>query len=52
MVIGSPRGDHNDISFEFASVVEECTRFVESLKFRSALDLDLTIDDHGAGSEI
>jgi hypothetical protein len=52
VIIGSPRGDHNDIGFDFASVVEECTRFVEPLKFRSALDLDLTIDDHGAGSEI
>ena len=52
MAIGLPRGDHNDVGFDLASVIEECTSFVEPLELRAALDLDLTADDHGAGPDI
>lgn len=50
--IGLPSGNHNDIGFDFASVIEKRASFVESLKFRTALDLDLTIDDHRAGADV
>ena len=52
MSIDLPCGDHDDIGFNFTSVVEKCTRFVEPLEFWTALDLDLTIDDHRAGPDI
>ena len=51
-MVSSPCGNCNDIGFNFASVVKECTCFAKALKFQSALDSDLTIGDHGAGSEI
>jgi hypothetical protein len=52
MTIGLPCGDHNDVGFDFTSVVEKRTRFVESLELWSALDLDLIIDDHSAGPDV
>ena len=52
MATGLPCGDHDDIGFNFASIVEKCTRFVETLELRATLDLDLAIDDHRAGPDI
>ena len=49
---GLPCGDHDDIYFNFASVIEKRTRFVEPLELRATLDLDLTVGDHRAGPDI
>jgi len=52
VIISLPCGDHDYIGFDFASVVEKRTSLVESLEFWATLDLDLTVDDHGAGADI
>ena len=52
MTIGLPCGDHDDIGFYFAPIVEKRTRFVEPLELRAALDLDLAIDNHRAGPNV
>ena len=47
-----PCGDHNDIGFDFASIVEKCARLIEPLELWATLDLYLPIDDHRAGPDI
>lgn len=43
---------HNDIGFDFTSVAERRTRFVESLESRATLYLYLTIDNHRISPDI
>ena len=47
-----PRSKYNNVGLDFTSVVEKRTRFVESLEFGAALDLDLTVNNHRTGPDV